>query len=417
MTVASPIALPELAPLTPALLHALLAARAEPSVSIYLPTRRSSPPDELNRIVLKGLVADAAAALASRTEPATVDRLLAPVHELMASPLLLAPPHDGLAMFASEGICRLVAVDGPLEPEAVVAPRFHVLPLISRLAAIEHCLVVTISERVVRACIGQVSAYGGDRLFPLPLPLPHGGHAASGELFREQFVEEEPSQPHRVFHGGGTFGGARVHGGFGARTDGFDTDTGHFLREAARIVAQAPGWDADWPLVTVALPQVASLFAPLAAHGPAEQMRVDRDPAGLTDAELAACAGVALRAGRLRRRAQLLDAFRAARAHGRGSGDLAEIARAAVAGQVATLIVEAGRREAGKIDRTTGSLVPCPAATAVRRPGSRREAGGEDLYEDLVEIVVEHGGAIVPLARIQMPTESGVAAIYRYATS
>jgi hypothetical protein len=417
MTVSSTAALPTVASLTPELLRSLLDFQAEPSVSIYLPTRRASPPDELNRIVLKGLVADAAASLASCAEPATVDRLLAPVHALMASPLLLAPPRDGLAAFMADGICRLVAVDGPLEPEAVVAPRFHVLPLVHRLAAIEHCLVIAISERLVRACVGQFSEFGGDRLIPLPLPLPRGGEAAGGELRREQIVDEEPSQPHRVLHGGGTFGGARVHGGFGGRTDGFDTDTGHFLREAARIVCQSPGWDADWPLVTVALPQAATLFASLAAHLPAEQLRVDRDPIRLTDDELAACAGDALRDGRQRRRARLLDTFGTARAHGRGSGDLSEIARAAVAGQVATLIVEEGRREAGRIDRTTGSLMPRPSATAAIHSGSRRGASGEDLYEELVEIVVEHGGAIVPLTRIQMPTESGVAAIYRYATS
>jgi len=412
MTAASLIQLPDLAPLTPALLRSLLSNRAEPSVSIYLPTRRISPPDDLNRIVLKGLVANAARALAARHEPAAIDRLLAPLADLMASPLLQAPVRDGLAAFAANGTFRVVAIDGPVEPEAVVAPRFRVLPLVRRLVAIEYCLVIAITERIVRVGVGQIAESGSDRF--IPLPLPHGDHAAAGELLREEIVDVEPRQPHRVLHGGGTFGGARVHGGFGSRADGFDTDTTHFLREAARLVAEAPGWDAGWPMVTVGLPQLSTLFATLAADLPTERLRVDRDPARLSAVELATCAGGALRASRQHRRARLLDAFRAARAHGRGSGDLADIARAAVAGQVATLIIEADRREAGVIDRGTGRLVSCGGPAMHLHTAAAHAAGGEDLFEDLVEIVLEHGGAIVPLDRIQMPTETGVAAIYRY---
>jgi hypothetical protein len=205
-----------------------------------------------------------------------------------------------------------------------------------------------------------------------------------------------------------------VHGGYGSRTDGIDTDTTHFLREAARTVAQASGWDAGWPIVTVGLPQLSTHFATLAVDLPTKPLRVDRDPERLSAAELAACAGEVVRAGRQHRRARLLDAFRTARAHGRGSGDLAEIARAAVAGQVATLLVEAGRREAGVIDRGTGRLVSNAGLATHRPAATARAAGGEDLFEDLVEIVLAHGGGIVSLEHIQMPTETGVAAIYRY---
>mgnify|MGYP006275375661 CR=1 FL=1 len=416
MTVATPTVLPDVEPLTPPVLHSLLAIRDEPCVSIYLPTRRASPPDDLNRVVLKGLVAEAARALAARETPVDVDRLLAPFTKLMASGLMLSPAHDGLAVFAADGTFRMVAIDGTVEQQVVVTPRFHVLPLVRRLAAVERCLVVAITERVIRCFVAEISEDGRNRLVPVPLPLPRGGRAVHGELLREDVVEEEPSQPHRVLHGGGPFGGARVHGGFGSRTDGIDTDTEHFLRAAARAVEQARDWDAAWPVVTVALPHLSTLFAELAAGLTAEHVRIDRDPHPLVDAELARQVGAALAIGRERRRSKLLDTFRASRSHGRGSGDLSDIARAAVAGQVATLIVEAGRREAGGIDRTTGKLMPRATPAVARHPGFHPEAGGDDLYEDLVEIVVEHGGAIVPLERIQMPTESGVAAIYRYAT-
>jgi hypothetical protein len=38
----------------------------------------------------------------------------------------------------------------------------------------------------------------------------------------------------------------------------------------------------------------------------------------------------------------------------------------------------------------------------------------EDLFGAVAEEVLLHGGGILALDRIAMPTESGVAAIYRY---
>jgi len=398
------LVVPAVETLTGGVLRSLLPRTTGPGVSAYLPTRRASPPDELNRIVLKGLVAQAAAALGAWPDAVDGTRLLAPFHGLMESPLLRAPAHDGLAAFAADGHMRLVALDGPVQPEVAVDGRFHVLPLIRRLAAIEHCLVVAITERLVRVFHGRVSDSGADVVEPLP--LPRGRRGSSGELVRDDVVEQEDSEPHRVLHGGNPFAGGRVHGGFGARADGIGIDTGHFLRTAAAVVAEAAGATAALPLVTIALPHLATLFETLATALHGDRTRVDRDPSRLTADELAMAAGEALRAGRWRRRERLVDGFRAARAHGRGSGDLSDIARAAVAGQVATLLLDADRREAGGIDRATGALLP-----AVGTAGA-----GPDLYQDLVEIVVAHDGAIVPLDRLEMPTETGVAAIYRYST-
>ncbi|MFM8986802.1 MAG: hypothetical protein ACKONH_12250 [Planctomycetia bacterium] len=92
------------------------------------------------------------------------------------------------------------------------------------------------------------------------------------------------------------------------------------------------------------------------------------------------------------------------------------MARAAVAGQVATLLIEADRFEAGRFDRATGAIAfggPAPGAAA--RSGDVPAVGGEDLFGAVAETVLLHGGTILALARNEMPTESGVAAIYRYA--
>ena len=89
--------------------------------------------------------------------------------------------------------------------------------------------------------------------------------------------------------------------------------------------------------------------------------------------------------------------------------------RAAVAGRIATLLVEVDRFEAGHMDRATGAIRP--ADEALSDGGRRRPefaSVAEDLFGAVAETVLEKGGTVVALVRNAMPTESGVAAVYRY---
>ena len=111
-----------------------------------------------------------------------------------------------------------------------------------------------------------------------------------------------------------------------------------------------------------------------------------------------------------------LRAFARARDRGLAATDLADIARAAVAGQVATLLVEADRFETGRLDRDTGGVAfDGQTLTDLSRTGDRAAVRGDDLFGGLAETVLLHGGTVLTLARNDMPAESGVAAVYRYA--
>ena len=136
-------------------------------------------------------------------------------------------------------------------------------------------------------------------------------------------------------------------------------------------------------------------------------------------ADLPALVAPIFAAVRERKIARELARFAEARPRGLGSDDLSDIARAAVAGRVAVLLVEKDRFEPGRFDRATGGVVPAdgpaggPPADLSRR-GVGPAFGGEDLYGALAETVILHGGGILAVDRLAMPTESGVAAIYRY---
>jgi hypothetical protein len=87
-----------------------------------------------------------------------------------------------------------------------------------------------------------------------------------------------------------------------------------------------------------------------------------------------------------------------------GSADVAEIARAAATGRVATLLIEADREIYGHFDPESGAI----------EFASLDDPGVGDLLDDLSEHALKKGGKVVIVPAERMPTDTGVAAIYRF---
>jgi hypothetical protein len=75
-----------------------------------------------------------------------------------------------------------------------------------------------------------------------------------------------------------------------------------------------------------------------------------------------------------------------------------------VAGRVETLLIEADRQIPGRIDAATGAL----------EVGELTHPKVDDILDDLGTLVMDAGGRVVVVPAEQMPTPTGVAAIYRY---
>ena len=78
--------------------------------------------------------------------------------------------------------------------------------------------------------------------------------------------------------------------------------------------------------------------------------------------------------------------------------------QAAAAGRVATLLIEADRQIAGRLDGATGR-VECAEPS---------DPEVDDLLDDLGELVEKMGGQVLVVPAEQMPARTGLAATYRY---
>ncbi|MBN2719603.1 MAG: hypothetical protein JXR72_00725, partial [Proteobacteria bacterium] len=72
--------------------------------------------------------------------------------------------------------------------------------------------------------------------------------------------------------------------------------------------------------------------------------------------------------------------------------------------RVGTLLIEAGRQLPGHLDEKTGRVETVAAGAP--------DAG--ELLDDLGDLVDKMGGSVLVIEKDRMPSETGIAAIYRY---
>lgn len=106
----------------------------------------------------------------------------------------------------------------------------------------------------------------------------------------------------------------------------------------------------------------------------------------------------------LARLAKLTQDFGTAVSRQQGTGDLSDAAKAAIAGRIGTLLIDADQVQPGTIDPTTGAIKAKDLA----------DPKVDDKLDDLGELVLKTGGQVVIVPTERMPTKTGLAAIFRY---
>ena len=192
--------------------------------------------------------------------------------------------------------------------------------------------------------------------------------------------------------------------GHGGKKDEVDIDADRFFRAVDRAILEHHSKPSGLPLLLAALPEHQSRFRALSRNPSLLAAGVDGSPDALSIETLRDRAWQAVEPHYLARLAALVDAFGSASSRGLGSDELSDVAKAAVAGRVATLLVDADRQLPGRLDRDSGAVEFAELA----------DARIDDLLDDLAEVVLQAGGEAIVVPAERMPTVTGLAAIYRY---
>ncbi len=366
-----------------------------PCLSLYQSTHRRHPENQQDPIRFGNLVKALEASLLQKLSSRDVRPLLEPFLALADDRDFWNHTFDGLAVLGAKGYFRVHKLQRPVPELAVVADSFHTKPLLHILQSADRYQVLGLNRQEIRLFEGNRDAL--DEIEP----------AEGVPQTMTQALGEELTEPHQTVASYGGVGGGHspMHHGHGGKKSEVDIDAERFFRAVDRGVLEHHSQPSGLPLILAALPDHQHMFHELSHNPFLVGESIDAHPDGMASIdELRRRAWEVVEPHYLARLAGLVEEFGNARSKGLGDAELAQVAKAAVGGRVATLLIEADREIPGRIDAATGEIESAELA----------DPEVDDVLDDLGTLTLKMGGRVVIVPRDRMPTETGLAAIYRY---
>lgn len=363
-----------------------------PCVSLYQPTHRSHPDNGQDRIRFGNLVKKVEALWKERYAAQDPSPLLANLRKLGEEHNFWNHTLDGLAVLVSPELFRVYRLQRQVPELVNVGNSFHIKPLLRMVQSADRYQVLAINRHSAKLFVGNRDAldpFDAGEDFPATL---------------EAVLGEDPLRGRPgAWSRGAAATTAGVRDGQVERSSLVDADTEQFFRAVDRAVAEQFSRPARLPLMLAALPEHQAMFRKLSHNAYLLPAGIDTHADAMSLDELRQRAWRVMEPKYLERLSGLVDMYQAARARWLANDDVAQVARSAVAGRVSTLLVEADRQVGGRLDSATGAV---DFATGGVTDG--------DLLDDIAEIVIANGGQVVVVPRARMPSETGLAAIYRF---
>lgn len=379
-----------MAPLTTAQIRTLLTPPAAPCVSIYLPTHRSFPDNQQDAIRFRNLVDTAEQSLRSKYPGRDVRAQLEPFRTLTGDRAFWNHARDGLAVLSGGDRFDVYRLPRTVAELAVVADSFHLKPLLRYVQSADRFHVLCLSRT-------EAKLYTGDRyaLEPIENSLPK----------YDEIVGTEVKEPRREkLTTGGRSPSTGHYSGAGTRKDDLEIDTEKYLREVDRAVMERFSKPSGLPLIVAGLDANLGEFRKLTQNSQMVAETISGDPGALSTDQLREQAWKVMEPKYLARLARLTENYQAALGTGLASADPDTIAPSAMDGRVGLLLVDIDKVVPGRIDRE---------ARAVRHD-KLAHPEVDDVLDDLAELVLTTGGEVVVVPSERMPSNTGVAAVFRF---
>lgn len=356
-------------------------------ISLFLPTHRSRPQTERNRIRLKNQLRHAHLALRAGGMPTgQIDAMLEPGHRLLDQVGLWDQPSDGLAVFLGPDGHRYLRVPLRLPELVTVGDRFVVRPLLPLLNASGHFYVMALSQDEIQLFHGTSVGLDQVELDGLPLAM------------WLTMPRRRPQVHAFLADRGGTGGRAVFHG-----ADDYDVKPlilQHFRRVDHALRELLAGDTA--PVVLTGVRYLQAIYHQANTHPPLLSAGIDGSPRDARPDQLHRRAWALVEPLLRSRETAAATGYRALQGTGRTCNTPHEAFAAAQQGRVETLFLCADTPE-----RRTGSDgVPLRLLADTPTPS--------DQLDLAAVATLRHAGTVYAVPATRMPDADPVAATLRY---
>jgi hypothetical protein len=363
---------------TRAQVELLLAAREPSSVSIYLPTNPASR-GEAERIELKNLVAEALRQLrqggAGKADAAAIDEEAA---DLVDDDEFWRYQARSLALFLTPTTGTTFRLPNRLTALVEVSDRFHLKPLLRAVTFPHTAFVLALSQNRVRLL--EIAP----ELEPAEIRIPELPKDVASAVGKSSIRDRAPS--------------GRIQGSEGQKTR---------MRQYARQIDQALRpllTGLDWPLILAAVEPMDAVYRSVNSHPHLLSTSLPGNPDAASDAELTESARRLLDEVYAAELRTIQETFALRASQRRASTDIADVARAATFGLVATVLVDIDEVVPGQVDEETGAITIDDTDDAVNY----------GVVDEIARRVWLNGGHVLAVRRSDIPGNGSVAAILRY---
>jgi hypothetical protein len=369
---------------------------ASPSISIFLPTHRAGQDTRQDPIRFKNLLRDAEKQfLDSGMGPREVSMLLQPAQALLTDPYFWSHQYEGLAVFMTAEDFHSYRLPFRVEELLIIARSYYVKPVLPLFTNNGHYYILAVSQDGVRLFEGTRHSVG-------QIDLPDGT-----PVNLEEALKLDGRQKSLQMHTGSPPGGIG-DGTFHGQGPGEEeqkvwieqylnlVDTG--LKDIFR--------EQQAPLVLAGVDYLLPIYRKVSEYANIMQEGITGSPEYLRPEELQEQAWTIVEPYFHQETEKAVEQYQQFADTDKSTDTVEEIVAAAFNGRVDKLILSVEDQVWGSFDPDTGKVILDPEGQ-----------GKQDnlaLLDFAAMKTLQNGGAVYALARDEMPTDSPVAAVFRY---
>lgn len=363
-----------------------------PFISLYQPTHRHRPENKQDLIRFKNLIQEIEDSLKQKYPKQEIGSLMEPFYVLSEDRIFWNHTLDGLAVLSAGGRSIVYNLHRPVNELAVVADSFHIKPLIRVFQSADRYHVLGINRK--NFTLYEGNRYGFEEI-EIGADIPRTMEEVLGEEYSEPYLSQG-------FYGGA--GGTPMFHGHGGRRDEINKDTERYFRYVDKFILENYSNPMGIPLILAALDEHHGLFRSITGNPYLNEKGIRKDYETLSSSQIREDAWEVIEPFYLEKTRELVDRYNLERSKFLASDDLAQVARAALENRIDTIMIEADRIIPGRINKETGEL----------ERGQLDNPELDDLLDDIAEMVFKNKGEVVVLPKERIPSETGIAAIYRF---